>query len=77
MAEKQLFKQGDVVSAIPINFGVKIRVRDHIYRELINNEELNKKFWMNPKRLNRWWYSIYFGSWEEYHEFHPNLKKEK
>lgn len=66
----------NMVSAYKITCGSKVEVRDYVYEEIINNEKLNKDFRMNVKRLNRWWYSIYFGSWEEYYKLNPHLKQE-
>lgn len=45
---------------IPIVHGAKIRVRDKIYEELKINEDITNRFQLNIKRINRWWYSIYF-----------------
>lgn len=44
----------------PIQDGLKINIRDYHYKELCENEDLQSKFQMNIKRLNRWWYSVYF-----------------
>lgn len=45
---------------IPIEVGLKIEVRDTIYNELKNNKYIRDNFKLNVRRLNRWWYSIYF-----------------
>lgn len=42
-----------------ISVGDTYKVRDFILNELLLNELLNKRFKIVPKRLNRWWYSIY------------------
>ena len=45
-----------------IKNGTNIMVRENIYKELIGNEELQKDFQLNIKRLSRWYWSIYFKS---------------
>lgn len=45
---------------IPITHGLKLEVRDYTYNSLLEEELLMSKFEINAKRLNKWWYSIYF-----------------
>ena len=52
-------KQGQI-RAVPIEVGLKIKMRDYVYKNLINNTDIQSKFKLNVKRLNRWWYSVYF-----------------
>ena len=57
-------KQNNEMRAVPIENGLKIDVRDIIYNELKNNKIITDNFLLNVKRLNRWWYNIYFKSKE-------------
>lgn len=50
---------------IKIKEGLNIEVREDIYEELKNDPDIQEKFKLNVKRLNRWWYSIYFDKKEE------------
>lgn len=45
---------------IEIQVGLKVRVREQQLLELQQSEIINKQFKLNIKRLNRWWYSVYF-----------------
>jgi hypothetical protein len=45
---------------IKIEEGLKIEARESIYESLKNNPYIQNNFKLNVKRLNRWWYSIYF-----------------
>lgn len=46
--------------AVEIQVGLKIRTRDFILREIQENEYIKENFKLNIRRLNRWWYSVYF-----------------
>lgn len=50
----------NIKRAVRIEDGLKIKIRDFAYEELLDNKEINDKFNLNAKRLNRWWYSVYF-----------------
>ena len=50
---------------IPIKDGLKIDCREEELNRLKNDKKLTEKFKLNIKRLNRWWYSIYFESKEK------------
>lgn len=40
-------------------------MRDTEYEEIINNKAVADKYNLKVKRLNRWWYSVYFGEKEQ------------
>lgn len=48
------------VRAIEITVGLKIMVRDFILENLKNDPYIINNYKLNVKRLNRWWYSVYF-----------------
>lgn len=50
----------DMEQCVPIKVGLKIRVREKQLLELQQSETINKQFKLNIKRVNRWWYSVYF-----------------
>ena len=47
------------VYAIPVSKN-KFEVRDYYLEELKTNKIIQDNFNLNIKRLNRWWYSVYF-----------------
>lgn len=49
-----------VAKGITLQHGIKIMVRDSIYQSIINDKSVMDKYILKTKRLNRWWYSIYF-----------------
>jgi hypothetical protein len=53
------------IRAIEINVGTKIECRDFKLKELQENEYIKSNFKLNIKRLNRWWYSVYFDNKQE------------
>jgi len=53
-------KNNNIKYAVPITHGLKVEMRDYIYEEIINNQWINENFKLNVKRMNRWWYSVYF-----------------
>ena len=54
----------NIIRVVDVKVGLKITVKEKTYNELINNEMLSTRFKLNIKRLNRWWYSIYFDNKE-------------
>lgn len=40
--------------------GLKVEVRDNALKEIQAEEYIKENFKLNIKRLNRWWYSVYF-----------------
>ena len=50
---------------VKIQVGLKITTRDFILKELQENEYIRENFKLNIKRLNRWWYSVYFDKKED------------
>jgi hypothetical protein len=58
------------VRLIPLDVGIKIKCRDYVFNELKNKPFIQNNFKLRVKRLNRWWYSIYFDEKCE-HECEP------
>ena len=50
----------DRVFAHPLVVGLKVKVRENILELLKETIYIQKNFKLNIKRLNRWWYSVYF-----------------
>ena len=46
--------------AVKIEVGLKVNVRDFVLEILKNEPYIIDNFKLNIRRLNRWWYSIYF-----------------
>lgn len=46
--------------AVPIQIGTKIEVKEDILHQLQSNIYIQENFKLNIRRLNRWWYSVYF-----------------
>jgi hypothetical protein len=40
--------------------GLKVEVRDNVLKEIQEEEYIKENFKLNIRRLNRWWYSVYF-----------------
>lgn len=45
---------------IEVKAGLKVEVRDNVLKEIQAEEYIEENFKLNIKRLNRWWYSVYF-----------------
>jgi hypothetical protein len=45
---------------VPIEKGLKIKVMEQKLKELQEEPYIKDNFKLNIKRLNRWWYSVYF-----------------
>ena len=43
-----------------IEVGLKVSVRDCVLSNLKDNPYILQNFKLNIKRINRWWYSVYF-----------------
>lgn len=48
--------------AVEIEDGLKIRCKENLLKLLEKNPYVVMNFKLNIKRLNRWWYSVYFQS---------------
>jgi hypothetical protein len=48
------------IICMPLIHGLKIEVRDTILDQIQENQFIKDNFQLNIRRLNRWWYSIYF-----------------
>ena len=53
------------LTIVEIKEGLKIKVRDFILKEIQEEEYIKENFKLNIRRLNRWWYSIYFDKRED------------
>lgn len=49
-----------LVAVEALRVGLKLEVRENELKKLQNNECIREYFKLNIKRLNRWWYSVYF-----------------
>lgn len=47
-------------TVVPLKVGTKIECRDFILEKIKNEPFIQDNFKLNVKRLNRWWYSVYF-----------------
>lgn len=50
----------DFTPVVKLEVGLKIECRDYIYQGLLQEKYIQDNFKLNAKRLNRWWYSVYF-----------------
>lgn len=53
-------KVRDFVPAVKLEVGLKIECRDYVYQNLLQEKYIQDNFKLNVRRLNRWWYSVYF-----------------
>lgn len=49
---------------VKIEKGLKVEIRDNTLKEIQADEYIKENFKLNIKRLNRWWYSVYFDNKE-------------
>ena len=45
---------------VKVEPGLKITIRDFVLENLQKEQYIKDNFKLNIKRLNRWWYSVYF-----------------
>ncbi len=50
----------NMIYAVPLQVGLKVKAREDALNKIKNEIYIQKNFKLNIKRLNRWWYSIYF-----------------
>lgn len=55
------YKENDSVKAIKICNGLRISVRKEVLDNIVTSKETTSKFKLMIKRIDRWWFSIYFG----------------
>ena len=55
-----IYHNNDFSQCVPIKVGLKIRVDQQMLDKLQSDDYIQSKFKLNVKRLNRWWYSVYF-----------------
>ena len=55
-----IYHNNDFSQCAPIKVGLKIRVDQQMLDKLQSDDYIQSKFKLNIKRLNRWWYSVYF-----------------
>lgn len=48
------------IKAVKVEKGLKVDVRDYILKQWQEEPYIKENFKLNIKRLNRWWYSVYF-----------------
>jgi len=51
---------GSFVRAHPITHLTQIRCREELLNEIKSNDNINAKFNLGIKRINRWWWSVAF-----------------
>ncbi len=56
--------RSDIIRAVELKVGLKIRCRDYMLAKIKNETYIQENFKLNIKRLNRWWYSVYFAEKE-------------
>lgn len=56
--------RGDTIRAIELKVGLKIECREDELNKIKNEPYIQENFKLNIKRLNRWWYSVYFAEKE-------------
>jgi len=45
---------------VEVKHGLKLEIRDSLLKIIQEEEYIKNNFKLNVKRLNRWWYSVYF-----------------
>jgi hypothetical protein len=50
----------NMARVIPLEVGSKIECRDFMLEKIVNQPIVQNNFKLRIKRLNRWWYSVYF-----------------
>jgi hypothetical protein len=60
LKQSKEFSNHNKIRVETIQVGMKIKVKEGVLSELKNNEYIQDNFKLNVKRLNRWWYSVYF-----------------
>ncbi len=55
-------KENKKIFTCELKVGTDIECRDYILKEIQQNVYIQKNFKLNVKRLNRWWYRVYFDS---------------
>ena len=55
-----IYHNKDYEQCVPLKVGLKVRVNEQHLLELQSSEYIQSNFTMNIKRLNRWYWSVYF-----------------
>ena len=55
-----IYHNKDYGKCVPLKVGLKVRVNEQDLLELQSSEYIQSNFTMNIKRLNRWYWSVYF-----------------
>lgn len=55
-----IYHNKDFAQCVPLKVGLKVRVNQQMLSELQSSEYINQKFTLEIKRLNRWYWSVYF-----------------
>lgn len=45
---------------IEVRHGLKLEIRDSLLKIIQEEEYIKNNFKLNIRRINRWWYSVYF-----------------
>lgn len=45
---------------VEVKDGLKLEIRDNLLKIIQEEEYIKNNFKLNIKRINRWWYSVYF-----------------
>jgi hypothetical protein len=55
-----IYHNKDYSQCVPVKVGLKVRVNEEHLKILQEDEYINQNFNLNIKRLNRWYWSVYF-----------------
>lgn len=56
--------ESNELRSVKVKVGLGIKCRDFVLKELQDQEYIKENFKLNIRRLNRWWYSVYFDNKE-------------
>ena len=45
---------------VEVKHGLKLEIRDSLLKIIQEEEYIKNNFKLNIRRINRWWYSVYF-----------------
>lgn len=50
---------------VKVEHGLKVEIRDSLLKIIQEEDYIKNNFKLNIKRINRWWYSVYFDKKED------------
>jgi len=50
---------------VEVKHGLKLEIRDSLLKIIQEEEYIKNNFKLNIRRINRWWYSVYFDKKED------------